>query len=523
MMLDTIIPLDPPAAAPTASSDALKLDVEGKLDLTANDLTAQRVAILGSSGSGKSNLLALILEHMLPFMPFVIFDQHDEFWGLCEKYELLRVGKSAESQIKAGPEQAEQIAELSHSRRMSVVVEMLNMTRAERQDFVERYCARVWELNKIAKQPYGIVLEEAQNFIPEGKATPAQDMMKQFALEGRKFGFSIFISTQRSAEVSKSILAQCRIAFLHGVDIYPDVQAYAGMLPYTAAETKKIALSLGTGECIVKIKRNGPAQYYHPVKMKQRETFHVGDTPTLDHEAAPPLRAIDAALLDELAKLLAPKEKVKESTPILVSDVDKTSDILGDKKDPQNVQIEELRRELLIARAEIVRLAGELAAAKNGQKPDTSPDKSLDILQLITNGGADVQLKATSEAAEWDGRSELATSRARNKQRRDFEGLLLTIRDQKSIHRKILVYLLKREGQTFSETELARYLGYSKTSIQHGGYPNDLINRKLIRRGLTANRHEYTFQATVREKLVEMCPDLDIEPFIQQICKLEKV
>lgn len=134
---------------------------------------------------------------------------------------------------------------------------------------------------------------------------------------------------------------------------------------------------------------------------------------------------------------------------------------------------------------------------------------------------ADVQLNTTSDG--WDGRSDLATQRAKNKQQRDWEGLLTTIRDEKAIHRKILVYLAQCEGQAFSEKELARNLGYSLRSIQHGGYPNGLVSRGLINRGLTQDRYQYTFQSTVREKLAEICPDLDIEPMVERIKRMEKI
>ena len=500
------------------SSDVLRLDVEDKLGLTVQSFIGQRTAILGSSGGGKTNTLALILEKVLPFMPTVIFDQHDEYWGLCEQYEILRVGKSEMSQIKAGPEQAAQIAEISHSKRMSVLVEMLDMSRADRQDFVEFYCAHIWELNKRSKLPYGIVLEEAQNFIPEGRTTPAQEMMKQFALEGRKFGFSIFLSTQRSAEVSKTILAQCGLAFLHGVDIYPDVQAYAGMLPFTAAETKKIALNLGVGQCIVKIKHDGPARFLHPVKMLKPETFHVGDTPTLDEEA-PPLRAIDGDLLLELQQILAPPKAIvgdKPFVPAPDAHVDSYIKDLRVKLGAANAAIMKLKETAHDPDKDHIRhvMAIVANAAKNSSEIDFQPEKP--------SVNVDAH-KTALPSDEWDGRSELSTSRARAKQKRDFDGLLLTIRDQKIIHRRILVFLTQREGQAFSERELARFLGYSLTSIQRGGYPIGLINRKLIQRGLTAKRNEYTFQSTVREKLLELCPDLDIEPMVEQIKKLEKI
>lgn len=508
---NTIIPLE---AAPASSSDVLRLDVEGKLALTVQSFIARRIAMLGTSGMGKTNTLALILEKVLPFMPTVIFDQHDEFWGLCEQYEILRVGKSPESQIKAGAAQAEQIAEISHSRRLSVLVEMLDMTFQERQDFVERYCARIWELNKRVKQPYGIVLEEAQNFIPEGKTTPAQDMMKKFALEGRKFGFTILISTQRSAEVSKTVLGQCGLVFLHGVEIEPDFKAYAGMLPYSVAKTKEIALNLGIGECIVKVKTDGRAQFIHPVKMLRRETFHVGDTPTLDQESSPPLRAIDADLLKELQALLKPAPATQRQG--LVAD-----------KPLQDAVLYEAHIDSYIAdlRAKLAAANGEIGRMKSTDKARLVPtEPNIAVLAkhaMADRQPADVQLNTTSDG--WDGRSDLATQRAKNKQQRDWEGLLTTIRDEKAIHRKILVYLAQCEGQAFSEKELARNLGYSLRSIQHGGYPNGLVSRGLINRGLTQDRYQYTFQSTVREKLAEICPDLDIEPMVERIKRMEKI
>lgn len=488
-----------------SSSDVLKLDKENLLDLTVQSFIGQRTAILGSSGGGKTNTLALILEQVLPFMPTVIFDQHDEYWGLCEQYEILRVGKSELSQIKAGPEQAAQIAEISHSKRLSVLVEMLDMTRAERQDFVELYCARIWELNKRSKLPYGIVLEEAQNFIPEGRTTPAQEMMKQFALEGRKFGFSIFISTQRSAEVSKTILAQCGLAFLHGVDIYPDVQAYAGMLPFTAAETKKIALNLGVGECIVKIKHDGPAKFLHPVKMRRRETFHVGDTPTLDAEA-PPLRAIDGELLQELQQLLKPPKEVVGDKPFIPA-----------ANAHIDSYIDDLHRQISGLWAEITRIKQQPVVAPTVQ---ADPHKIAENLQTPLKPSANVDAHKTALDDEWDGRTERFTTRAVNRQKNQFNALLTDIRNASKMHRLILVYLTQRENLEFTERDLARSTAYSRSTME-SHRPTALERRGLIKRVVRGGA--YIYWSTARKFFKENYPDLDTDELVQQICKLEKV
>lgn len=294
----------------------LELDLDLILDLVAQDFIGSRVAILGSSGNGKTNTLALILEHILSILPFTIFDPHNEYYGLAEQFEFLRVGKNAPAHlaeeddsppvhIEAGPDQAADIAEMAFKKRISVLVQMQYMDEDERLEFVYNYCAKLWEL-KNPRKPYGVVLEEAQNFIPETKAlTEALKMLKRFALEGRKFGITLILSSQRCAEISKTVLAMCRVAFLHGVDILADVTAYAGMLPITLAETKKIALGLGTGECIVKVKRNGPAQFHYKVRMCQRKTLHVGETPTVDeNEHQANLRAVDESLVGEFKKAL---------------------------------------------------------------------------------------------------------------------------------------------------------------------------------------------------------------------------
>jgi hypothetical protein len=507
------------------STDVLDLDREGKLDLTVQDFIGQRVAFLGSSGTGKTNSVALILEKVLPFMPVVIFDQHNEFWGLCERYELLRVGKSPESQIPAGPEQAIRIAEISHSKRLSVLVEMLEMTEEERLDFVHQFCAKVWALNKIPKLPYGVVLEEAQNFIPESKSlSPALRLLKQFALEGRKFGFSIFLSSQRTAEVNKTILGQCRVAFLHGVDIYNDVQAYAGMLPFTLAETKKIALNLGTGDCIVKVKRTGPAQYHHPVHMRQRETFHVGDTPTLDHEAAPPLGTLSPALVDELRQAMAAEpEAPKPDT----TNFSPEWEVLARENESLKQQLAERDAEIARLKAQVqkwdtsgtIKPPSEVTGPRIAQELAGAPMSStVEPPQLPTIA---VSLPSAPDP-EWDGRSELATKRAQSRQRSQFEAMMADIKRMNALHRRILVYLTQREHIEVEEKPLARNLGYSLSNLEKHR-PVDLQKLGLIHRRLNPKRTEYIYRSTARGRLKELYPDLDTDVLVRQICSLEKV
>src|SRR5690606_30598555 len=95
----------------------------------------------------------------------------------------------------------------------------------KRLEYVYNFVSRLFELSKRSEQrrPFGIVLEEAQNYIPQDFSK--SDVLKELSaitLEGRKFGLSMIIASQRAAEVSKKILGQCSLVFLHAVYIYAD-------------------------------------------------------------------------------------------------------------------------------------------------------------------------------------------------------------------------------------------------------------------------------------------------------------
>ena len=56
------------------------------------------------------------------------------------------------------------------------------------------------------KYPIVIVLEEAQNYIAENKDSIAKTVFERIAREGRKYGISLIVSSQRPSELSKTVL-----------------------------------------------------------------------------------------------------------------------------------------------------------------------------------------------------------------------------------------------------------------------------------------------------------------------------
>lgn len=73
--------------------------------------------------------------------------------------------------------------------------------------------------------PIVIVLEEAQNYIAEGKDSVAKTVFERIAREGRKYGISLVVSSQRPSELSKTVLSQCNSFIIHRLQ-NPDDQKY---------------------------------------------------------------------------------------------------------------------------------------------------------------------------------------------------------------------------------------------------------------------------------------------------------
>lgn len=89
------------------------------------------------------------------------------------------------------------------------------------------------------KLPIVMVLEEAQNYIPEknkyDRESIAKKVFERIAREGRKFGLSLLISSQRPSELSKTVLSQCNSFIIHRLQ-NPEDQKYVRQLVSAANE-----------------------------------------------------------------------------------------------------------------------------------------------------------------------------------------------------------------------------------------------------------------------------------------------
>ena len=99
-------------------------------------------------------------------------------------------------------------------------------------EFLSRF-----EKDKRGEMPVVLVLEEAQNYIPEinrkDRESISRKVFERIAREGRKYGLSLVVSSQRPSELSKTVLSQCNSFIVHRIQ-NPDDQVYIRRLVSSA-------------------------------------------------------------------------------------------------------------------------------------------------------------------------------------------------------------------------------------------------------------------------------------------------
>jgi len=102
--------------------------------------------------------------------------------------------------------------------------------------------------------PITLICEEAHAYIPREKNSQYEGtkrQMERIAKEGRKYGVSIGVVSQRPTELSETMLAQCS-SFICLRTTNPDDQDYIrGLVPEAEGDLADILASLGRGEALI--------------------------------------------------------------------------------------------------------------------------------------------------------------------------------------------------------------------------------------------------------------------------------
>jgi DNA helicase HerA-like ATPase len=102
--------------------------------------------------------------------------------------------------------------------------------------------------------PVNLVLEEAHRYIAERPASHAIDASRIFeriAKEGRKYGVSLFVASQRPSELSKTVLSQCSNFVVHRIQNPDDLTHIRQMTPFISESVLRRLPSLPKQHALV--------------------------------------------------------------------------------------------------------------------------------------------------------------------------------------------------------------------------------------------------------------------------------
>lgn len=121
-------------------------------------------------------------------------------------------------------------------------------------DFCFHYSKLRHEKQALNDVPVMMVCEEAHNYIPrsnEAAYRSSRKSLERVAKEGRKYGLSLMVVSQRPSEVSETIFAQCNNFLALRLTNNADQNYVKRLFPDNSSGLTDILPNLAPGECIV--------------------------------------------------------------------------------------------------------------------------------------------------------------------------------------------------------------------------------------------------------------------------------
>jgi len=289
------------------------------------DVVTRRLAILGMSGSGKSNVAVVLAEGMFKAgIPWVAIDPKGDWWGVRSSKD----GKSSglpipifgglKGDVPLEPTAGKIIGELIVDQRLTCVLDI--------SEFEDRQ--KMWgflidlgdTLLRRNRQALHLYLEEADEYLPQstkekGNLPRCLGVWQRVVKRGRFRGIGTTQITQRNASLNKDTLymAEALIAMRAGGK--GDREAVRGWVEHhnAAAEIVTSLPSLADGEGWM----SSPAWLRKTQRLHfhRRQTFDSGATPVLLKGNTPPATLADVDLAALRERMASTIERAKAEDP----------------------------------------------------------------------------------------------------------------------------------------------------------------------------------------------------------------
>ncbi|MCL5429871.1 MAG: DUF87 domain-containing protein [Candidatus Marsarchaeota archaeon] len=252
------------------------IDIGEGASLDPQLIVTGRGCVIGQSGSGKSYLVGVIVEELCKAnLPFVIIDTEGEYRSLKSMFNVLWVSGEKGADVDIGVNYRKLFTE-SLENDVSVILDVSG--ELDKVDTAYKALEALYAVENERKEPFLVIIEEADKFAPQ-IVHPRINIVEEISVRGRKRGIGLLVATQRPANVSKNVLAQCSYGFIGKLSIDNDIKAVDILINDRKTIAKIPELETGTFIPFGLQKKEF-------VKVRKRLVEHVGSTPLIGERKA---------------------------------------------------------------------------------------------------------------------------------------------------------------------------------------------------------------------------------------------
>lgn len=263
-----------------------------KFQINIESLIETRMLIQANSGGGKSYAIRKLLEVTHPFVQQIVLDPEGEFATLREKFDYVLIGP--EGDVNVDPKSAKILARKLMDLNVSAIIDMSELKKHKRVEFVKNFLDALMELPKKYWHPLLVVLDEAHEYCAQKEKRESTGSVIDLSTRGRKRGFAGVIATQRISKLHKDCAAELNNKLIGRTGLDIDMKRVADELGFSSKEQTRSLRDLEPGEfyCF------GPSltRSVEKVMIDKVVTTHIRPGTKLDVKEMPPASKIKRAL-----------------------------------------------------------------------------------------------------------------------------------------------------------------------------------------------------------------------------------
>jgi hypothetical protein len=306
----------------------IELGVNGE-GVKEKDLLTGCSCILAPTGAGKSYAVAVVCEQLASQnLGFCIIDTTGEHFTIKKGYDILWVG-GEEADVNVNSLSLKELALRVVKENLPVILDVSGFKKSS--ELVRDWINELYNAAKTLKNPYLLVIEEADKFIP--KKEDKLEVIKEIAKKGKKQGLGLLIASQKPSLINKEVFGQCTHQFIGKLTLEDDINA---VRPFFNSRKNLYSLTeLLPGEFFM----NGFSVKESLFKFKERVTDHKSVTVDISKKLSKKMKDFIRSLNSSRGLGVKAELTEDEAKKLALCNCHKKHLLFGDKEFVQSVEL----------------------------------------------------------------------------------------------------------------------------------------------------------------------------------------